>query len=129
MTGNMRGAAPPLFARLHAAIRQGAADMLAAEGDRLSAMIRHRLDDPGTRPVSRSGALAASIGFQLKDATLRIGAGGANAPYAPLLELGSMRRAPQPFLRPALRLREGELGEALARALRRRLGPGQGRGA
>lgn len=89
---------------------------------RLPALLRVALRESGDAVAqrarenapSKSGALAASISAQTDDAGVSI---TATAPHATVIELGSYRRAPRPFLHPALLDEREALRERIRRAL------------
>lgn len=68
----------------------------------------------------QSGALRASLrcGVSMEGATARESV-SAGAPYAARVELGTLGRAPKPFLRPAFTARAPDAARILARELSR----------
>lgn len=103
----------------------------ALQGDALTAAAEDGLPD-GLAAICEeakvlcprdTGALQASIRVRMT------GSGGevvAGAPYAAAVELGSLHRAPQPFLFPAMRARQEEALEGVQRAVRRSIREGDG---
>lgn len=62
--------------------------------------VTHRASAPGDSPAVDSGRLRASIGVQKRgEGHYRV---GTNVEYAPLLEFGTRKMAPRPFMRPAV---------------------------
>ena len=70
--------------------------------------------------ASHSGTLARSLVLEVQEKTSADGAAAhisTPLPYAQLVELGSARRPPQPFLRPALLDQRGQMAGHISTAL------------
>ena len=61
---------------------------------------------PGHAPAAPTGRLRSSITHEIEGTTGRV---GTNVEYARYLELGTVRMAPRPFLRPALHKNEKKI--------------------
>lgn len=81
----------------------------------------HQASAPGEFPAADSGRLHQSITHAQVPAppgTIRVEV-GANAPYAILLELGTSKMEPRPFMAPALRENEAGIRNDIVEAVRR----------
>ena len=103
----------------------------ALQGDALTAAAEDGLTDGLTVICEEAkalcprdtGALQASIRVRMT------GSGGevvAGAPYAAAVELGSLHRAAQPFLFPAMRARQAEALDGVQRAVQKTIREGDG---
>lgn len=81
----------------------------------------HQASAPGEAPASDTGRLVNSINSYLDSTSLTsfVVAGRGTAQYAALLEFGTRKMAPRPFLFPALEASKGFIGDRLADAVKR----------
>ncbi|CAN5263124.1 hypothetical protein BH10PLA2_BH10PLA2_00640 [soil metagenome] len=82
----------------------------------------HRASAPGQAPASDTGRLANSItAYPAQNGESMTVAGRGTALYAPLLEFGTSRIAPRPFMLPALEKSKAWITARLQDAMRRGL--------
>jgi HK97 gp10 family phage protein len=84
--------------------------------------VAHRASAPGEAPASDTGRLVNSItAYSGGDGEAFTVAGRGTALYAPLLEFGTSRIAPRPFMLPALEKSKAWIAQRLQQALQRGL--------
>jgi HK97 gp10 family phage protein len=84
--------------------------------------VTHRASAPGEAPASDTGRLVNSISSYAGDGESFVTAGRGTVKYASMLEFGTSKMAPRPFMFPALEQSKAWIKERLALAIARATG-------
>lgn len=81
--------------------------------------VLHRASAPGESPANDTGRLANSINGEVSKSAMEatVKAGGGIVKYARMLEFGTIRIAPRPFMRPAVESNRNWIADRMKKAV------------